>query len=76
MKPMSSIRTFIARLVGGVQCLLGAATSTFAYLVYASQSIRESLSIANEESFLIVFLLVVFGAFSILSGMVLIREED
>jgi hypothetical protein len=55
---------------------LGAAASAFAYLVYASQSIRESLSIANEESFLIAFLLVIFGAFSMLSGMVLIREED
>jgi len=62
-------------VIGGIQCVLGAAASVFAYLVYASPSIRETLSIIPEEVFLLILLFLVFSVVSIASGIILIRED-
>jgi hypothetical protein len=65
----------LARLVGGIQCFLGTLSSVLAYLVYASQPLRESLGIAGNEISFFIFLFMVFGVFSIVSGMILINRD-
>jgi hypothetical protein len=73
---MAKIRKVISRFVGGIQCGLGVISSVFAFLVYANPSVRESIAIASEqEVYLYMFLFLVFSAFSILSGLLLTREE-
>jgi hypothetical protein len=69
-------RTLVSRIVGGIQCGLGTTASVLAYLVYVNPSIQEALGIVPEEVFLYMFLLLVFGILSILSGLLLVREED
>jgi len=73
---MIKVRRAVSRFVGGVQCGLGGLASVFAYLIYASPSIRDMLAVAPEEVYLYMFLSLVFGLFSILSGLPLIRTED
>jgi hypothetical protein len=73
---MVGVRRVISRLVGGIQCGLGGFASVFAYLVYTSPIIREALSIPLEEVYLYMLLFLVFGAFSILSGLLLVYEKN
>ncbi|MEM3458858.1 MAG: hypothetical protein QXN36_08270 [Candidatus Bathyarchaeia archaeon] len=73
---MASVRKVISRLVGGVQCVLGVVASVFAFIIYASPSMRETIAITSEgEVYLYMFLSLIFGVFSILSGLLLIRGE-
>jgi len=69
-------RKLVARFVGAVQCGVGGLASVFAYLVYASPYLRDALAVAFEEVYLYMFLFLVFGMFSILSGLLLVRQED
>jgi len=69
-------RKVVAWIVGGTQCGLGGLASVFAYLVFASQPVQEALGIASHEAPLYMFLLLVFGFFSILSGLLVVRRED
>jgi len=72
---MTKIRRLISRFIGGTQCVLGALASVFAFLVYISLSTRETIAITSEaEVYLYMFLSLVFGVFSILSGLFLLRE--
>jgi len=73
---MGEVRRAVSQFIGLIQCGLGGVASVFAYLVYASPSIRDALSVTPNEVYLYMFLLLVFGMFSILSGLLLIREED
>ena len=73
---MTKARRVALRIVGGLQCGLGGLASVFAYLVYASPLIRDALAIASEEVPLYMFLFLAFGMFSILSGFLLVDEED
>ena len=73
---MIKVRRIASRLVGGIQCGLGGLASVFAFLIYASPLIREALAITYEEVYLYMFLFLVFGVFSILSGLLLLREEE
>jgi len=66
----------VSRFVGGIQCGLGGLASVFAYLIYASPSMRDLLAVTPEEIYLYMFLFLVFGMFSTLSGLLLIRTED
>jgi uncharacterized protein with PQ loop repeat len=61
--------------LGGFQFLAGAAASALAYVIYVSEPIRTELSIAPAEITLFMFILLVFAVFSMLSGMILIREK-
>jgi hypothetical protein len=54
---------------------VGAIASTFAYVIYASAPVREELSISQGEVALFMFVFLVFGVFSIVSGMILMREK-
>lgn len=62
--------------MGGFQCVVGAIASVFAYIVYAGASVREQLSISQDEVTLFMFVFIVFGVFSIASGMILLREKS
>jgi len=73
---MSKFRKVVSQIVGGIQCGLGGLASVFAYLIYASPSIRDMLAITPKEVYLYMFLFLVFGMFSILSGLLLVRKED
>ena len=73
---MVKVRKAVSRLVGGIQCGLGALASVFAYLIYASPSIRDALAVTSEEVYLHMFLFLIFGMFSILSGLLLVHEEN
>jgi hypothetical protein len=61
--------------VGGFQCVVGAIVSIFAYVIYASAPVREELSISQGEVTLFMFVLLVFSVFSMVSGMILLREK-
>jgi len=71
---MTKARKVASRLVGGFQCGLGGFASVLAYLIYASPSIQDMLAITSEEVPLYMFLFLVFGMFSILSGFLLVHE--
>lgn len=73
---MGKPRSLVSRFVGGIQCGLGGLASVFAYLVYANSSIQEALAIASDEVYLYMFLLLVFGMLSILSGLLLVHGEN
>jgi hypothetical protein len=72
---MAKARKIVSWAVGGIQCGLGGLASVFAYLVYASQPIKDMLAITAEEMPLYVFLLMMFSIFSILSGVLLVRRN-
>lgn len=52
--------------------MLGGLASIFAYLIYASQQTQEILSVSTREVPLFMFLLLVFGMLSIMSGLLLV----
>ncbi len=73
---MTNVRGAVSRFVGGIQCVLGVLASVFAFIIYASLSVRETLAITSEgEVYLYMFLSLIFGVFSILSGLLLVRGE-
>jgi len=73
---MTKARRAVSRLVGGIQCGLGGLVSVFAFLVYASPLIRDSLAVTPEEVYLYMFLFLVFSMLSILSGLLLLSEKE
>jgi hypothetical protein len=54
---------------------MGLAASALAFMIYTSASVREDLSIGEEEITLFMLVLLVFGVFSIVSGIILLREK-
>jgi hypothetical protein len=54
---------------------MGSAASVLAFTIYVRASVREELSIGEEEITLFMFMFLVFGVFSIVSGMILLREK-
>ncbi|MCL6579004.1 MAG: hypothetical protein K6T73_06405 [Candidatus Bathyarchaeota archaeon] len=73
---MTNVRRTVSRFIGGTQCVLGVVASVFAFIIYASPSTREAIAITSEgEVYLYMFLSLIFGVFSILSGLLLIRGE-
>ena len=73
---MSKVRKAVSRFVGGIQCVLGVLASVFAFIIYANPSMRETIAITSEgEVYLYMFLSLIFGVFSILSGLLLVSEE-
>lgn len=73
---MSKARKIISQVVGGVQCVLGGLMSILAYLVYASSQIQNLFGIPPAEVYLYMFIFLVLGVFSIISGMLLIQEKN
>jgi hypothetical protein len=73
---MSKFRRIVSQLIGMIQCGLGVLASVFAYLIYASPSIRDMLAVDSGEIYLYMFFFLVFGIFSILSGLLVRKEED
>lgn len=73
---MANVRKIISRFIGGTQCVLGVLASVFTFIIYASPLIREMLAVTSEgEVYFYMFLSSIFGVFSILSGLLLIRGE-
>jgi hypothetical protein len=72
---MTKVRKAVSSFVGGFQCFLGGLAAVFAFIIYVSPSLRETLSITFQEIYLYMFTLLVFSAFSTLSGLLLIRRE-
>jgi len=73
---MANVKKIVSRFVGGIQCVLGVLASVFAFVIYASPSVRETVAITSEgEVYLYMFLSLIFGVFSILSGLLLVSEE-
>jgi|GEM_PF-2380630 hypothetical protein len=73
---MVNVKKAISQFIGGIQCVLGVVASVFAFIIYTSSSMRETLAIASEgEVYLYMFLSSIFGVFSILSGLLLVRGE-
>ncbi len=72
---MSEARRAVSLLIGGVQCGFGVLASILTFLIYASPTVREAFAIASEEVYLYMFLLLVFGILSVLSGLLLAREQ-
>jgi hypothetical protein len=76
VKKVTKVRKAVSRVVGGIQCGLGGFMSVLAYLVYASSPIQNMLGITSDEVYFYMFLFLVFGVFSILSGLLLIQEKN
>jgi hypothetical protein len=76
VKKMTKVRKAVSRIVGGIQCGLGGLMSILAYLVYASSQIQNVLGITSDEVYFYMFLFLVFGVFSIVSGLLLIQEKN
>jgi len=72
---MVRARKVISQMVGGIQCVLGGLASAFAFLIYASPSIQDIIAVTSEEVYFYMFLFFIFGLFSIMSGLLLIRES-
>lgn len=73
---MANVKKAISQFIGGIQCVIGMLASVFAFAIYISASMRETLAITLEgEVYLYMFLSSIFGVFSILSGLLLIRGE-
>jgi hypothetical protein len=73
---MGRTRKAVTWLVGGIQCALGGLAAVVAFLVYSSQSLRETLAIAFQDIYVYMFLLLVFSVFSIVSGLFLVHREQ
>jgi uncharacterized protein with PQ loop repeat len=73
---MAAIKKAASLLVGGIQCIIGGISSILAYFVFASQPLREALTIEPREVSLFMFLLTVFGMLSIMSGLLLVWGRD
>ena len=76
MKTMATPRKAASLLVGGIQCIIGGISSILAYFVFASQSLRETLTIKSQEVPLFMFLLTVFGMLSVMSGLLLVWGRE
>lgn len=73
---MTNARKTVSLFVGGIQCVLGVLASVFAFIIYASPSMRETIAITSEgEVYLYIFLSLIFSVFSLLSGVLLVRGE-
>jgi len=72
---MASFRKYVSKILGGFQCVVGVLVSIFAYVIYASAPVREELSINKGEVTLFMFVFLVFGVFSMVSGMISLREK-
>lgn len=73
---MANFRKTISQLIGGMQCVIGVMATVFAFIIYAYPVIRETIAITSEsELYLYMFISSIFGVFSILSGLLIIREE-
>ena len=68
-------RRIICRLVGSLQCGLGGLAGVFAYLIFATPSMQEWLSVAPREVPLYMFGFAVLAVLLILSGLLLARGE-
>lgn len=73
---MAKARRAVSQFVGGSQCAMGVSALVLTFLVYASPSLREGWAISFEEAYMYMFLFVVFGILSIISGLLLVRGES
>lgn len=71
---MVKARKVISQIIGGIQCVLGGLASAFAILIYTSQSIRDTIAVTSDEIYFYMFLFFIFGLFSIMSGLLLVRD--
>jgi len=69
-------RRIVSLVVGLVQCGFGGLASVLSYFIYSSSSLREALAIAPEEVYLYMFISSVFGVLSIVSGVMLLVQEN
>jgi hypothetical protein len=72
---MGKARRAVSWIIGGIQCVLGSLAVVFAFLAYQSPPFRDTLAMTFREAYLYMLLLLVFSAFSILSGLLLIHRE-
>lgn len=73
---MSKVRKVVSQVVGGIQCVLGGLMSILAYLVYASSQIQNLFGITPTDVYFYMFIFLVLGVFSIISGLLLVQEES
>jgi len=71
------LRKILATVVGTVQTSIGVLAVILVYILYFNSfGLREWLNVTEEFLPLQMLVLIVFGFFSILSGSILVREED
>ncbi|MBS7632099.1 hypothetical protein KEJ15_00535 [Candidatus Bathyarchaeota archaeon] len=73
---MVKARRIASTFIGGIQCVIGGFASALSFLIYINDQLRNMFSITFEEVYLIMFILLVFGMISILSGMLLVWEGN
>jgi len=71
------LRRIPALIIGAVQSLIGVSAVVSAYALYTDFfSLREWLDVSNEFLSLYMLILIVFGFFSIMSGLFLLAEKE
>lgn len=73
---MAKIREALSKVVGAIQCIFGVSMSILAYLVYPSPQVQDLFGITFAEVYLYMLLLLVLGVFSIISGLLLVKEKE
>ena len=62
--------------VGLVQSFLGGILTVLAYVVYSDKGLQQSIGVSSREAPLYMFVIMVIGLFLILSGLMLLSEEN
>jgi len=73
---MGKARKAMSWIAGGIQVTLGALAAVVAFLIHTNASLQETLAISFQEVYLYMLLLLVFGTFSIISGLLLVHREN
>ncbi|MEM3673741.1 MAG: hypothetical protein QW468_05940 [Candidatus Bathyarchaeia archaeon] len=61
---MANVKKAISQFIGGIQCVIGVLASVFAFIIYTSSSMRETLAITSEgEVYLYMFLSSILACF-------------
>ena len=72
---MSRLTKLLSIIVGSTQIILGVLFAVLSYIVYVDQGMQEIIAVTQRETPLYMFLLMFFGLFLILSGLLMLSRE-
>jgi len=72
---LSRLTKLLSIIVGSTQIILGVLFAVLSYIVYVDQGMQEIIAVTQREMPLYMFLLMFFGLFLILSGLLMLSRE-
>lgn len=73
---MSRLTRLLSIIVGSTQMILGVLFAVLSYIVYVDQGMQEIIAVTQKETPLYMFLLLFFGLFLILSGLLMLSRDN